>query len=85
MRNPWKLTSFVLIALLAVVLGGTSLNSAFADQQPRMQDALSQLQAAQASLEAATSDKGGHRVKALSLTRQAIREVNAGMRFDNRH
>ena len=33
----------------------------------------------------ASHDKGGHRVKALSLVRSAIGQVEAGIRFDNRH
>jgi membrane protein implicated in regulation of membrane protease activity len=85
MRNPWKLTSFVLIALLATVLGSKAIDSASAEPQPKMQDALSQLQGAQASLEAATADKGGHRAKAISLTKQAIKQVEAGIKFDNHH
>ncbi len=85
MRNPWKITSFVLIAMLATVLGSKAIDSAAAEPQPRMQEALSQLQAAQASLEAATADKGGHRAKAISLTKQAIKQVEAGIKFDNRH
>lgn len=86
MRNPWKLTSFALIALLAAALGrGAVMNSASAEPQPKMHEALDQLRAAAASLEAADHDKGGHRNKALELTRSAIGQVEAGMRFDNRH
>lgn len=85
MRNPWKLTTFVLIALFAIVLGNKAINGASADPQPRMRDALSHLEAAKASLEEASSDKGGHRVKAISLTKQAIKQVEAGIRFDNKH
>ncbi|HET7503057.1 MAG TPA: hypothetical protein VFK02_18680 [Kofleriaceae bacterium] len=86
MRNPWKLTSFALIALLAATLGrGAMLNNASAEPQPRMHEALEQLRAAAASLEAADHDKGGHRAKALELTRAAIGQVEAGIKFDNRH
>lgn len=85
MRNPWKLTTFLLIAILAIVFGNKTINGASADRQPRMQDALGHLAAARASLEEATSDKGGHRVKALSLTKQAIKQVEAGIRYDNRN
>lgn len=85
MRNPWKITSFVLIALLATMLGSKAIDSAFAEPQPKMRQALSALQSAQASLEAATADKGGHRVKAIALTKQAIKQVEAGIKFDNRH
>jgi hypothetical protein len=85
MRNPWKLTSFALAALLSVSIGSGAFNSASADQQPKMLSALDSLKSAQSSLEAATSDKGGHRVKAISLTKQAITEVEKGMKFDNKH
>jgi hypothetical protein len=56
-----------------------------ADTQPEMQKTLNDLTDAQANLEKATHDKGGHRVKALKLVQQAIGEVNAGMAFDNSH
>jgi hypothetical protein len=86
MHNPWKLTSFALIALLAMAVGrGAMLNNASAEAQPRMHQALEELRAAAASLEAADHDKGGHRAKALELTRAAIGQVEAGIKFDNRH
>jgi hypothetical protein len=86
MRNPWKLTSFALIALLAMAIGrGAMLNNASAEAQPRMHEALDQLRAAARSLEAADHDKGGHRAKALELTHAAIGQVEAGIKFDNRH
>ena len=86
MRNPWKLTSFALIALLATALGRDALvGSADADPQPNMRAALDSLRSGLASLERATPDKGGHRVKAISLTKQAIEQVEAGIKFDNRH
>jgi len=86
MRNPWKLTSFALIALLAATLGRAAvLNTASAEPQPRMREALDQLRAAASSLEAADHDKAGHRAKALELTRAAIGQVEAGIKFDNQH
>jgi len=53
--------------------------------QPNMQAAMQQLRAAQASLQNASSDKGGHRVRAMQLIDQAMREVEEGMRYDERH
>jgi hypothetical protein len=86
MRNPWKLTSFALIAILATALGRDAfVGSADADPQPAMRTALDQLRGAASSLERAAHDKGGHRAKALALTKQAIDEVQAGIKFDNRH
>jgi len=82
MRNPWKLTSF---ALAAALLAGHAVPSVTAEPQPRMRAALDSLRDAKRSLEAATPDKGGHRVKAIQLTKSAIAEVEAGIKFDNRH
>ena len=81
MRNPWKLTSFALAAALAAA---TLVPAVTADPQPKMRQALDSLRSAQRALEQATHDKGGHRVKALQLTKQAIDEVQAGIKFDNK-
>jgi hypothetical protein len=67
--------------LMVGVLGGR----AWAEQQPLMQDALSALNSAIASLEKAEHDKGGHRAKALDLAKQAREEVKAGIAFANTH
>lgn len=56
-----------------------------AADQPRMQAALDALRNAERELEAATPDKGGHRQKAMRLVRQAIAEVERGIKFDRRH
>lgn len=64
---------------VAVALGvGFSLGQAQADQ-PHMQNALGDLQAAKNELAMAMRNKGGHRVRALELTNQAITEVQAGI------
>lgn len=86
MRNPWKLTTFALIALFATALGRDAfVSSASAEAQPKMHEALESLKSAVRSLEQATHDKGGHRAKAIELTRSAIGQVEAGIKFDNRH
>jgi hypothetical protein len=85
MPNPWKLTSFVLGALLAASLSTGALNTADAGPQPNMRNALGSLKTALASLNAATADKGGHRVKAIDLTKSAIEQVEQGIKFDNKH
>ncbi len=84
MRNPWKLTSFALVAVLAAVIGNSTINSAAADPQPRMKSALGSLESALSDLKAATADKGGHRVKAISLVNDAITQVKEGIKFDNK-
>jgi hypothetical protein len=82
MRNPWKLTSFALAAALAAA---AVVPSVTAEPQPKMREALDSLRAAERALGQATHDKGGHRAKAVQLTKQAIDEVQAGIKFDNRN
>jgi hypothetical protein len=73
--------------LAAVVLALVLLHPrcAFSEDQPHLQEALRHLQAAAEALQGATHDKGGHREKALELTRQAIQHVNEGIQYDNTH
>jgi outer membrane lipoprotein-sorting protein len=66
-------STFAALALFA--------SSATFAAQPNMEAALAQLQEARASLEKATADKGGHRVKAMKAVDQAIAEVKAGIEF----
>ena len=71
---------------LVLVLSSALLASgqAFADQ-PNMEAALASLQQAKDSLQRATTDKGGHRVKAIKAVDAAIAEVKAGIEFDRTH
>lgn len=55
------------------------------EAQPEMAAAIQHLREAQQSLESASHDKGGHRVKALEHINQAIAEVEAGIQYDNSH
>lgn len=74
------------VFLLAIGLGGGYLlGEANAERQPRMRAALRALKLAERELEGATADKGGHRVKAIELTRQAMAEVEAGIAYDDAH
>ena len=64
----------------AVAMGATALVTTTADAaQPHMNRALSDLQAALNQLQVAIPDKGGHRVKAIALVKEAIDETSAGM------
>jgi hypothetical protein len=47
--------------------------------QPHMQNALTALENAKDNLNKATSDKGGHRVKAIDYVKDAISEVKKGI------
>lgn len=74
---------FIAVALTSAALASAA-TWAYAEKQPKMQDALRHLEEARESLKAATSDKGGHRVKAIKLVNEAIDEVKAGIDFDNK-
>lgn len=84
--NPWKLTSLVLALVLAMIIGTKVIDSAAADPeaQPHMRAALKHLRFAKDQLQRASTDKGGHRVKAIELTGAAIDQVQRGIKFDNR-
>ncbi len=83
--NPWKISTFALVALLAAVVGGSWVNTASAKEaQPHMRSALVNLRQAKSQLEKADADKGGHRVKAIELTTQAIEQVEKGIAFDSK-
>jgi hypothetical protein len=73
-------TIFAVFVVLCVV----AIASAVPDQ-PFMQAARGNLQTAKSELQRATPDKGGHRVRAISLVNSAIAEVSAGIAFDRRH
>lgn len=83
--NPWKVSTFVLAGILALVIGIRTVGSVWAggEPQPRMRNALKFLLIAKGELGKATPDKGGHRAKALELTSSAIEQVNKGIKFDN--
>ena len=73
-----------LAALAGTLAMGVAIGHAAADQ-PHMQAALDALKTARGELNAATADKGGHRVAALKDIDDAIKEVKAGIEFDRHH
>ena len=75
-----SLTIALIVAMGMAYFAGT----ANADQ-PRMQVALDALIVAEKQLEQASHDKGGHRVAALKLVRQAKKQVKQGIQYDRRH
>jgi hypothetical protein len=83
--NIWKVTTVALGACLVGTLAVSSVPTARAEPQPHMQAALASLRVAKDQLQKASPDKGGHRVKAIALTDQAIDEVKKGIEFDNNH
>jgi hypothetical protein len=56
-----------------------------AERQPDMVRARESLNNALEFLRAASDDKGGHKVRAIQLIEDAIRQVNAGIEFANTH
>ena len=56
-----------------------------AEKQPDMEAGLQHLRQAQEILEKAAGDKGGHRVKAIELIKQAENEVQTGINYANAH
>ena len=67
------------VGALAIASGiGFGIGVAQANQ-PHMESALGDLQAAKGELQIAMADKGGHRVAAIGLVNQAITQVQAGI------
>ncbi len=83
--NLWKISTFALAGALAVTVSFSAVKSAEAEPQPHMQAALASLRAAKDQLEKASHDKGGHRVKAIAHTKEAISEVEKGIAYDDKH
>ena len=78
----------ILVGVAACVLCSAMLilapSSMTRADQPHMQAAFDALHTAETQLGEATEDKGGHRAKALKHVRAAIRETDAGIRFDRK-
>ena len=70
--------------LVASALAVTSRPAAAA-RQPIMEQARASLADALHLLETATADKGGYRVAAIRSVKEAIAQIDAGMRFDDTH
>jgi hypothetical protein len=79
MKRIYFAAFFVLLFAAAFAIGCASSG------QPHMAAARDQLVAARADLEAATSDKGGHRAQAIKIVDDAIAEVDLGMEFARTH
>ena len=76
---------FFAIALLTVALVSGFVAGRVSADQPHMQSALEHLRLAKTELEKADADKGGHRAKALQLTKDAIAEVERGINYSRAH
>lgn len=78
LRTP----AIIAISMAFGIVAGAGV-TAIAANQPNMQAALDHLNLADAFLQKAVADKGGHRVKAQQLIAAAITEVKAGIKFSN--
>jgi len=83
--NFWKVSTFVLSGVLGLGVLYETTKTAQADAQPNMVSALASLQVSKASLQNATADKGGYRVKAIQNVNDAIDNVKKGIEYDNTH
>jgi len=89
-RTLRRIPLFLLVLAIGVVLGlavstGTAQRRARSQPQPHMRLSLDALRSAEHHLSEATGDKGGHRVRAINLVRQAEAEVQRGIDWDNSH
>jgi hypothetical protein len=76
--NPWKCATLVLSAALAVIAAFPP-GAASAATPTNLEAALEKLEGALSLLQKSTQDQGGHRMKSIAHTRQAIEEVKLGI------
>lgn len=82
MRNtPFR---FIAIAL-SLVMAFSMVNFTVSADQPFMKAARTDLNQTLNNLRKATADKGGHRNKAIDLTKEAIEQINKGIAYDRRN
>ena len=84
-KNPWKMTTLVLTAVLGGVVAYQNVPLAFAGSQPHMDAALKHLNDARSELQQAETNKGGHRELAIGNTDNAIRNVKDGIEWARTH
>ena len=75
-----KLQLGALALIFAIVFAAIGAGVALAGQ-PHMVNARNYLNDALTELNSAAADKGGHRVNAINLTKQAIEQVNLGIQY----
>ncbi len=69
------------LILVSASFGSVLTGIAVAQPQVNMVNARNSIQQAIGYLNQANANKGGHRANAINLCRQAIREINLGMRY----
>ncbi|MFI5300252.1 MAG: hypothetical protein ACHREM_19360 [Polyangiales bacterium] len=76
--NPWKISTLAFATAFVASVGVGAVCAADA-KQPHMTDAKASLEAAKTQLDIAKHDKDGHRVKAIALVKDALKEVDLGI------
>jgi hypothetical protein len=74
----------IILPVIFILLGVVTAVGAVPDQ-PFMEAARADLRTAKSELMLATRAKAGYRAKAVSLVKQAIAQVNAGIAYARRH
>ena len=76
------MSRLVAMSSVACLIAGTLIGASIAyAAQPHMVDALDMLRSARAQLERATTNKGGHRERAIGAVDRAIEETRQGIAF----
>ena len=76
------MSRLVVMSSLACMVAGTVIGTTIAyAAQPHMVSALELLRSARAELERSTTNKGGHRERAIGAVDRAIEETRAGIAF----
>ena len=76
------MSRLVVMSSLACLVAGTVAGATIAyAAQPHMVSALEMLRSARAELERSTTNKGGHRERAIGAVDRAIEETRAGIAF----
>lgn len=83
MKLPTLKTPAIIAISMAIGITAGAGVTAIAANQPNMKSALDHLVAADAFLQRAADNKGGHKKKARQLIGLAISEVRAGIRYAN--
>ncbi|MCF3640084.1 hypothetical protein LXM94_08895 [Rhizobium sp. TRM95111] len=66
-----------------IIIGGLGVSAASAAFQPRMEEAINHLIAADQMLASAPNNKGGYKGNARRLIKQAIFQVQQGIRYSS--
>jgi len=76
------MSRLVVMSSLACMVAGTVIGTTIAyAAQPHMVSALELLRSARAELERSTTNKGGHRERAIGAVDRAIEETRAGIGY----